>query len=219
MRARTPPTLRTPLILLAVANLALLGVRLWPWSLVMSLPGNGATAIDPAVSLLGYVGLIPWVVGSLQGAGKKALATASMIGLGAGTLLVVQVAAGAQTATPSVWVEVGLPVAAALLWGIAGIRGARLAGSAGVAMLAGAWSAMVSCLMASTVVLAESFRSNLPPLTTDPWQQYQGLAIGPPATQALVHSLNTVTGFLLIGPILGCVFGLGFTFFEKNKES
>ena len=48
-------TFRTPLILLAIADLAILGARLWPWQDVLSLPGNGATGLDPAVSLVAYI--------------------------------------------------------------------------------------------------------------------------------------------------------------------
>jgi hypothetical protein len=58
MGTGAPPTLRTPLILLAVANLTVLGLRLWPWQEMLNLPGNGTTAIDPVVCLLGYIALI-----------------------------------------------------------------------------------------------------------------------------------------------------------------
>jgi len=60
MRAGSQPTLQFPLILLAVANLVILGVRLWPWPQVLSLPGDGVTALDPALSLLGYW-CAPWL--------------------------------------------------------------------------------------------------------------------------------------------------------------
>jgi hypothetical protein len=219
MRVHTPQSLRIPLILLSVVNLVLLAARVWPWTQVLGLPGNGATAIDPAVSLLGYIALTPWILGSLQEKGKKASAIGSAMGLAAGILLVVEVVVRAQIETTPAILEIGLLVAAALLWGFAGLRSAWDAGSSLVGMLAGAWSAMVSCLLASTAVLAESFRSTLPPPSTDPWQQYQGLAIGSPETQALVHSLNTATGFLLIGPMVGCVFGLVFAFFQQNKKT
>ena len=58
-----------------------------------------------------------------------------------------------------------------------------------------------------------------PPLTQDPWKQYQGLAIGNQATQVLVHSLLTATGFLLIGPLIGGAVGLIFALFGQNQES
>jgi hypothetical protein len=78
---------------------------------------------------------------------------------------------------------------------------------------------MVSCLMACAAVLAEMYFSGPPPASPDPWKQYEGLAIGNPATQALVHSLNTATGFLLIGPLVGSVAGLLFAFFGQTKKA
>jgi hypothetical protein len=34
-----------------------------------------------------------------------------------------------------------------------------------------------------------------------------------------VHSLNTATGFLLLGPLAGAVVGLIFAFFGQNQKS
>jgi hypothetical protein len=51
METSGQPTLRTPIVLLALVNLAILGARLWPWQNVMNLPGNGTTGFDPVVSL------------------------------------------------------------------------------------------------------------------------------------------------------------------------
>ena len=58
MGSSAQPLLRIPLILLAIADLAMLGSRLWPWQDVVStLPLNGATGIDPVVCLLAYIGI------------------------------------------------------------------------------------------------------------------------------------------------------------------
>jgi hypothetical protein len=78
---------------------------------------------------------------------------------------------------------------------------------------------MVSCLIATTTILGEAYFAMGPPQTADPWKQYEGLAIGTPATQALVHSLNTIAGFLLIGPIIGAIVGAIFAQFGSKKKS
>jgi hypothetical protein len=36
--------------------------------------------------------------------------------------------------------------------------------------------------------------------------------------QELVHTLNTATGFLLIGPLAGAVVGLIFAFFSQGQK-
>jgi hypothetical protein len=106
-----------------------------------------------------------------------------------------------------------------ILWGVAGLRGSWAAGNAGMGALSGLWSAMVSGLMACTAVLAELYLAGPSPSSPDPWKQYQGLAIGNSVTQGLVHSLNTATGFLLLGPLAGAVVGLIFAFFGQNQKS
>jgi hypothetical protein len=77
---------------------------------------------------------------------------------------------------------------------------------------------MMSSLMACAAILAELFAGPTQD-SPDPWKQYQGLAIGSTATQGLVHSLNSATGFLLIGPLAGAAVGVIFAFFGQNQKS
>src|SRR5260370_39450510 len=79
--------LRTPIILLALVNLAILGARLWPWQEAMNLPGNGTTAIDPAISLAAYVCLGFWIGTVRKDASKKSLFSAALLGMVAGLCL------------------------------------------------------------------------------------------------------------------------------------
>ena len=222
MGTSSPPTLRIPLVLLALADLALLGMRLWPWQDVVNLPLNGATGIDPAVCLLAYMGLIFWIGNTRIQPTKQALSTGAMLGLLGGLLLAGRVAYNAQpgiaNAAQSGNVSKGLLLAAALVWGIAGYRGAKSAGDAPSGMLSALWSAMTSGLMACAAVLTEMYLAAPVPETTDPWKLYEGLAIGNTATQALVQSLNTATGFLLLCPLAGSVLGLVFGLVGQNGK-
>jgi hypothetical protein len=114
--------------------------------------------------------------------------------------------------------QLALIAAAAIVYGIAANRAARAGMSLGFSMVCAGWCAMVSCLIASATVLAEASLSMAPPQSADPWKQYEGLAIGTPSAQALVHSLNTVAGFLLLGPIIGSIAGLIFAHFSSPKK-
>jgi hypothetical protein len=116
-------------------------------------------------------------------------------------------------------VQMVLLAASGILWGIAGLLGSRAAGDVSIGMLAGAWSAMVSCLMAATAVFVEMARAVSPALSQDPWKQYEALAIGPATTQALVNSLYSATAFLLVGPLMGAALGLVFASFGKWKRA
>jgi hypothetical protein len=154
---------------------------------------------------------------------KTALATGTSLGFLGGCFLVAEIllrgrAAAQDGAAPS-GLTVGLIAAAGILWGIAGLRSMRLTGNAGVGMLCGAWSALTSSLMAATALLTQVYYAAPPPESPDPWKQYEGLAIGNPALQGLVHSLNSVTFLLLVGPLAGAAIALSFAFFgHKGKD-
>jgi hypothetical protein len=115
-----------------------------------------------------------------------------------------------QHSQQMLYMQIGVLVAASICWGLAGMRGAKLANSPNVGIATGVWSAMISALMAGAVILARIDLNNPPAQSTDPWKQYQGLAIGNQAIQSLVHSLNMTTGFLLISPLVGGAIGLIF---------
>lgn len=206
-----PLTFRTPLALLAVLNLFIVGMRLRPWQEIATLPGNGTTGYDPVICLVAYVVLLFWV-GGMRGKGiQSALSEGLKMGLLTGALLVGVVLIdnhpGVRIYTE---IQLGLLATAIILWGIAGIRGAAPSGNATIGIVSGAWGSMTAGLMACTVVLAKIDLKNPDPITTDPWKQYQGLAIGNQSIQSLVHSLNTATAFLLIGPLVGLMVGLMF---------
>jgi hypothetical protein len=218
-----PSTLRLPLILLAIISLGILGMRLWPWQDVMNLPGNGTAGIDPAISLLGYIGLFVWIGGVSQVPARRSLSAAAAWGFLGGAILVAHVLLSTRpdsgdSSQPDMLL-MALLAAPAVLWGIAGLRASRSGHSLGFSVLCAIWAAMVSGLMACTAVLAEAYFAVGPPESPDPWKQYEGLAIGTPATQALVHALNTATGFLLIGPIVGCVAGLLFASLIHSRKA
>jgi len=223
METSGPATLRTPIVLLALVNLAILGARLWPWQNVMNLPGNGTTGLDPAVSLAAYAGLGLWIGNMRTAASKKALFSAGMMGILAGAFLVGLVMMASrqsaeETAAPDK-VQIGLAVGAALILGAAGWRTAKAGNTMGFSVVCTIWATMVSCLMAVTVILAQVYFRSAPAESADPWKQYQGLAIGTPAMQDLVHSLDAVTGFLLLGPMVGCIAGTIFASFGNPKKA
>lgn len=222
MGSGAPFTFRIPLILLAIANLAVLGMRLWPWPQVLMLPLNGATGIDPAVCLLTYIFMLFWIAGIEQRPTQRALGIGAMLGLLAGLLLAANVVLATKPPAPDPSMLEHLPTAllltAAFLWGIAGTLGAR-GGAPTLGMLAGLWSAMTSALIAVSAVLAEMYLAGPPVESPDPWKQYEGLALGNPVMQSLIHSLNTTTAYLLICPLVGVVVGLVFGTFGKANKS
>lgn len=210
MGSRASLMLRIPLILLALVDLALLALRLWPWAEIRNLPNQGTTGYDPLICLLAYIGLLYLVGGNRSQGVQKALVAGTLFGIPAGLFLVGYSLIGPQSVKSVFYTQIALLAVAAILWGIGGMRGGRIAGNPSIGIVAGIWGAMVSGLIGCAVVLARINLQNPQPLTTDPWKQYQGLAIGNEAIQVLVHSLNMATAFLLISPLVGGALGLIF---------
>lgn len=218
------PIFKIPIILLAIGDLVILVLRLWPWQNVMSLPGNGTAGLDPAIALAAYVGLGFWIGTASNDSSRKSLLSSALLGIVAGLLLVAQVVlatrqAVADTTAGPDRLQIGLVVCAALAVGIAGLRSARAGHPVGFSAVCAIWASMVACLLAVSTVLGEMYVSAGPGEASDPWKDYQGLAIGTPAMQALVHWLQMISGFLLIGPIVGCTTGAIFASFGKPKKA
>jgi len=203
-------SLRIPILLLALADLALLAMRLRPWNEITNLPGQGTVGFDPLICLLTYFLLMTWMSGNKDEAVQKALAVGSLFGLVGGALSVGAVLLNSADSRSIFYMQIGLLVAAAVSWGIAGSKGAHAAKSINQGIVAGVWSAMVSALIACGVILSRIDMTHPMAPSQDPWKQYQGLAIGNDAIQYFVHSLVMVAGFLLICPIVGGVLGLIF---------
>jgi hypothetical protein len=215
--------LRFPLILLAAANLYLLSQRLSPLQEIFNLPLNGAVAMDPAICLLVYIGFLFWLPRKQSVPMQQVLGEGILYGLIGGLILVVELQVKAMAAdqdtTPPSLLTKGLLAAAVLFWGFSGLRSGKVTGNAGVGLLAGIWSAMVSSLLAATALVVRFYVAGPPPASADPWKQYQGLAIGNPATQALVLTLNSITFFLLVGPIVGGGAGLFLALFGQKEKA
>lgn len=218
MRTGSPLLLRIFLILLTAANLSLLAKRLMPWSDVRNLPVNGTSGIDPMVVLAIYIGLILWISNSKNKEYLRGLTVATGIGLLGGAALAAQVTLSMQPQGQSFQVRIGLLVASAILAGVAGLLGSRTTKNPGNGIVFGAWCTMVSGLIGCGTVLLKISMSSPQSLSPDPWKQYQGLAIGNAATQALVHSLLTATGFILIGPLVGAALGLVFALLGQDQK-
>ena len=88
MGSGTPHTFRIPVVLLALADLAILAMRLRPWPEIANLPGQGTTGYDPIISLSAYVFLLFWIGGNSDVVVRKALSIGTMLGVPAGLLAI-----------------------------------------------------------------------------------------------------------------------------------
>jgi hypothetical protein len=211
--------LRIPLLLLVAADLVLLGMRVRPWGEILSLPDKGSSAIDPAVCLCGYFGLILWFTSRSGSRLISAQSEVTFLGLLAGALIGMEIwVSGLPSGARFDATQMILLCAGGVVWGIAGVRAARAAGSVGSSLIPGVWAAMVSTLIACGVELGQFYISGPPPDTPDAYKQFQEIGMGDPATVVLIHALTAVTGLLLIGPLIGGTLALIFAFFARKRE-
>lgn len=208
--------MRIPLILLVLGDLALLGQRLRPWNEILNLPVQGTSGYDPIICLCTYLFLIYWIGGNRNPEVQDALVKSLGMAVPAGLFAIGFVYLSDDPSGHSFYLQCAALVLAALFWGLAGRQGARATRSPNLGIAAGVWASMVSALMAVAVVLARIDLTHPVPQSTDPWKQYQGLAIGNQSVQMLVHSLNMGTGFLLISPLVGGLLGLLFSLSAKD---
>ena len=213
-----PVTLRALILLLAIADLVILAMRLRPWNEIMNLPNDGTAGFDPIICLLTYLFLLSWVSSNKNEYVQKALSIGTFFGLPAGVLLVANVLLNGQGSKQIFYIQIGFLILGGVLWGMAGLRGAIVAGNINIGIVSGAWSSMVSALMACFAILTRIDLSHPLTLTQDPWKQYEGLAIGNAAIQYLVHSLVTATGFMLICPLVGGTAGLIFALCGQEEK-
>ena len=210
--------IRIPLILLAVGDLVLLAVRLRPWNEIMNLPTDGTAGYDPIICVLTYIFLFFWIGGNRNPEVQQALVKSLRMAIPAGLLAMGFVYLSDDHSRQSFNLQMVALAVAALLCGLAGWQGAKVAGNRNpnLGIAAGVWASMVSALMAVAVVLARIDLAHPLPPSPDPWKQYQGLAIGNQTIQSLVHSLNMGTGFLLIIPLVGGTLGLLFALASRD---
>jgi hypothetical protein len=212
------PTFRIFLMVLAVANMAALGARLWPWTEALGLPGGLVPVVDLTAICLGYV-CVAWWLGGYERGGKihQALPVAVFPGLMAGIALIAEVLfrmdqTAEDPAAPLSQMNWVLLATACVLWALAGFLGRRATQSGGVAILSGLWSGMIAGQLACGTVLIASFFAAPPPVSNDPWKQYESLAVVNPILGAVAHNIEMATAFALLSPLvaaaLGCIFGV-----------
>lgn len=212
------PVFRTGLILLALLNLLALGARIWHAS-----SGADSNSIsDPAISLAFYIVLALWIGSARAEADRSWLLQAATLGVSGGVALMCVVGIASLPMPDGFTLHYKLQAilicAAIAMWGIAAARVTRAGRKPGFAVVAAIWSAMVSSLLACSALLAETYVKMGADTVLDPWGPLQQRLVGPDSTQPLVHTLNAATGFLLIGPVVGCLAGAacGFLFRRKN---
>jgi hypothetical protein len=211
---------RVPLLLLIAADLVLLALRLGPMQQIFTLPGKGNIGIDPALCLLACGGVVLWLTGANGSRLVYAQRAVTWLGVAGGAILGGRFwMAGLQSGPQTREEQSALLVVLCIVWGFAGVRATREAGTKGASLMAGVWSGLVSALIAATAVLGQFFVTGPPPETQDSYKQFQEMGIGDPATVVLVHALSAVPILLLLGPLASAAMAIVFSQFAGKRAT
>ncbi len=194
------------LLALCVVNLVILGQRLSPLSSLLNVDSQVASTYDPIVCLAVYTLVMFWAGGIRSEGFAKAVRISSILGAVAGLLLIAHITLPSLPDRTHVLMHIGILVGSAILWTASCILGSKAAGHFGVGIVSGIWSAMVSALFASGMILWKMS----PDVIGSPFQSHTVFAVvlnSPPA-MSLAYGLSASTGYLLICPLAGLVLGL-----------
>ena len=203
-------TLRLALLTGVGLNLAMIGVRLFSYRSLIGMPGAFTLIVEPAVLLIMYALLVVWATGRSRTAYRIALLIGTVFGLITGGMQIVHLClenflnlSGGANGIIALAFMVGM----FLLWGSAGYRAARRTGVFSAGLLAGVWSAMVSMLIA--VMFGFALMNMSIPHAEDVarWPEFRSSGWTDAQAFAIANTLEAGFSHLLVGPIVGAVFG------------
>lgn len=147
------PQLRIVALAFIALDLALIGGDLLLYQPLLAQPSALTYVLEPVIVLLVYAALIVWITRPADLLWRIALREGTIIGLIGGVLFVINHAAETFLDLPT---SIGFFASAPFflgtfaLWGVAGYRAARQAGSVALGLVAAIWSAMYAILITIT---------------------------------------------------------------------
>ena len=206
MKRFSPIIVRFCLLAFCLTDLVILGHRLSPLSSLLNVDSQVVSTYDPIICLAGYTLVMFWAGGIRSEGFGKAVLISSILGAVAGLLLIEHITLPSLPDRTHVLMHIGLLVGSAILWTAACILGSKAAGHFGVGIVSGIWSAMVSALFASGMILWKMS----PEVIALPIQSHTVFAVvlNSPPTMSLAYGLSASTGYLLLCPLAGLALGL-----------
>jgi len=203
--------IRLTLLLAVALNLVVIGIQVFLYRPLLKMPGGPVIIVEAAVLLIALALLVVWATRDGGRAPQTVLRVGTLFGLFSGGVEVAHITAenfaGLNARAESISTG-GFMLGLFLLWLIAGYRAARDAKNAGSALLAGSWSAIVCMLITATFGLMllntslhhlEQRNIGSPDLIRSGWTDLRAFTIA--------DIFESVVKVLLIGPVLGAIFG------------
>lgn len=195
-------------VVLASLTMAAIAVRAYPayWSQ----PGARRYVAEAAGALLPYAAGLVWALRRRGAWWDSLFGIAAVFGAVTGCMEVANVASengllpGLHGAAP----QIGSELLVFVVWGVAGWRAARVLGTVRAGVAAAALSAgMCMVIAVAAGFLMEFFVAPPAPGSVAVWGEYLRSGWTDPRAFAVANTLDSACTHLLLGPIVGVVFG------------
>lgn len=208
--SRVTPFVRAAMLLSVLANLVLIAFATISADSPLRMRAGIAYVVEATVPLLAY-GLVSFWVPTLRVMQRgPALQLATSVGMIGGVLQIIHLALenfGRRIGENST-VTLAFMLSGFLIWGIAGYWVTRETGEVKAGIVASCWSAMVSVLMAVTFGLILMSANYPSPTYVSTWSEFKQSGWSNAHSFAIANSLEAVFSHLVIGPIVGTMFGI-----------
>ena len=202
---------RFMLLLVIALCLGMIVINTFRYRPLLEMPGGLASVLEPITLLCLLAVLVLWATSRGGRLPQMVVSAATLFGLVSGGLEAVHIAvenfAGFSGRTETISTGMFM-LTMFLLWGAAGFHVSRNTSAASSGVLAGSLSALVGMLVTATfgLVLLTAFMSRLelrnvgsPDLIRSGWTDLRAFTIA--------DSLEAVVKVLVIGPLVGAIFG------------
>ncbi len=209
MNASVAFTVRLTLLTIIMLNLAMIGGRVFSYRPLLAMPGGLKFVLEPPSLLILYALLVIWATSRPDAGRQRTLQIGTRLGLIAGIVQIVHMLLEnlANFGVANGTVTLSSMALTFLLWGLAGYRASRATTSTGSGVLAGSWSAMLTMLIAVSFGFALLY-SSIPPLDyVASWPEFQRSGWKDVHAFSIANTLDSGFSHLLIGPIIGALFG------------
>jgi hypothetical protein len=211
--------LRFGLVSTITLSLGLIAIRVSSYPSMLRLPGATTLLMEVVGLLLLYGAVLFWGSGSVH---SSVLLRATTIGLIAGSVQIVHLVCERFANFSGRWngaITLAFMLTTFFLWGVTGFITTRSGQTSPTSIWLSVWSALVTMTLAVAAGFAlEFFLSPMAPESMLSWPEFKRSGWTDVRAFAIANTLDSAFSHLLIGPVVGAIFGTAGTFLGRASR-